>query len=329
MFETDINKLKEIDPWTPGQYLQYYTRLMPVLKKWYNVPEGYRPVVMGRNISWWLAMGETRRKCRCHKACPEEKDINPQSAHMILTQAYNDKMSCWTCEFNCKRQLSSGWERYYNIGNRILWNINMVESKINMLSTIRSMYWQPAIRDYNLIDTPTDKSWNEIMALNLVFDIDIVDKNENSIFDKKIWDTFFDVLCDTGDMLEQEDIEYKIQFSGNGCYFITSKVIEKDEIQEGETREQFWNIMAAGWADWINSEVKYIEDINKNFTIDGREPYTMQFLKTPFSLHQRLDVSAIPISIDMINGMKSDEFSHICSPDYVINNIDELLKAWK
>ncbi len=65
MFEIDVDKLKEIDPWTPSQYLEYYTKLMPILKKWYNVPEGYRPVVMGRNISWWLEMGEIRRKCRC------------------------------------------------------------------------------------------------------------------------------------------------------------------------------------------------------------------------------------------------------------------------
>lgn len=329
MFETDVSKLKEIDSWTPQQYLEYYTRLMPTLKKWYNTPEGYRPVVMGRNISWWLAMGETRRKCRCNKTCPEEKVVTPESTHMILTQAYNDKMSCWTCEFNHKRQLSSGWERYYNMGNRILWSIDKVENKIGMLSTIRSIYWQPAIRDYKLIDTPTNKSWDEITALSLVFDIDIVDKNTKSIFDNEIWDTLFDMLDDVGGMLEDEDIGYKIQFSGNGVYFITNKIIEKDEIDKEETREQFWNTIAAGWADWINEEVKKLEGKHKNFTIDGREPYTMQFLKTPFSLHQRLDVSAIPISIDMIGETTSSEFEEICKPEYAIGNIDELLKVWK
>jgi len=329
MFETDINKLKEIDYWTPDQYFQYYTKLMPMLKGWYNQPEGYRPVVMGRNISWWLSMGEIRRKCRCHKICPENKDITPESAHMILTQAANDKMSCWTCEFNLKRQLSSGWERYYNISNRILWTINMIESKTGIFSTIRSMYWQPAIRDYSLADKPTDKSWNEITALNLVFDIDIVDKNINSIFDKDIWNTFFDMLVDVGDVLDSENIGYKIQFSGNGCYFITNKIVEKDEIEEGETREQFWNIISSGWADWINSEVKKLEGRHKNFTIEGREPYTMQFLKTPMSLHQRLDASAIPISIDMVNGMSAEKFMEICSPNYVADNVNEILKVWK
>jgi hypothetical protein len=329
MFETRIEELRKIDPWAPSQYLGYYTKLMPTLKKWYNVPEGYRPVVMGRNISWWLGMGETRRKCRCYNACPEEKDVTKESMHMVLTQTYNDRMSCWTCEFNQKRLLSSGWERYYNISSRILWTIDMVESKMGMLSTIRSMYWQPAIRDYNLRDRPTDKSWNEITALNMVFDIDIIDKNNRSIFEKEIWDGLFDMLDDVGGMLEDEDIGYKIQFSGNGCYFITNKIVEKDEIDEGESREEFWNIVSAGWANWINSDVKKLEEKHKNFTIDGREPYTMMFLKTPFSLHQRLDVSAIPISIDMIGEITSGEFSELCNPDYVINNVDEMLKVWK
>lgn len=329
MFETDINKLKDIDNWTPDQYFQYYTKLMPMLKGWYNQPEGYRPVVMGRNISWWLSMGETRRRCRCYKTCPENKDITPESSHMILSQAASDKMACWICEFNPKRQLSSGWERYYNMNNRILWTIDMVESRTGILSTIRSMYWQPAIRDYGLVDKPTDKSWNEITALNLVFDIDVVDKNNRSIFEKEVWNGLFDMLDDVGGMLEDEDIGYKIQFSGNGAYFITNKIIEKDEIGEGETREQFWNLMAAGWADWINSEVKKLEEKHKNFTIDGREPYTMQFLKTPFSLHQRLDVSAVPISIDMINGMSAEKFMEVCDPNYVTDNVNDILKVWK
>lgn len=329
MFEIDINKLKEIDSWTPGMYQEYYSRLMPTFKKWYNLVEGYRPVVMGRNISWWLSMEETRRKCRCYKTCPEKKEITKDSAYMILTQAANDKMGCWTCEFNRKRLLSSGWERYYNVGNRILWTIDMVESRTDMLGTIRSMYWQPAIRDYKLVSVPTDKSWNEIVGLSLVFDIDIVDKNNRSIFEKEIWDGMFDMLDDVGGMLEDEDIGYKIQFSGNGVYFITNKIIEKDEIGEGESREEFWNIISAGWGNWINEDVKKLEEKHKNFTIDGREPYTMQFLKTPFSLHQRLDVSAIPISIDMIGDIGSEEFLDVCKPEYAINNTEEILKAWK
>lgn len=329
MFETNVEKLRKIDYWTPSQYLDYYTKLMPTLKKWYNTPEGYRPVVMGRNISWWLGMEETRRKCRCYNACPEEKNVTKDSTYMILTQSYNDKMSCWTCEFNQKRLLSSGWERYYNIASRILWTIDMVESKMGMLSTIRSMYWQPAVRGYALVDKPTDKSWNEITAINLVLDIDVVDKNIRNIFEKDIWDGLFDMLDDVGGMLEDEDIGYKIQFSGNGVYFITNKIIEKDEIDEGESREEFWNIISAGWANWINDEVKKLEEKHKNFTVDGREPYTMQFLKTPFSIHQRLDVSAIPISIDMMGDITSNDFAEFCNPDYVINNIDELLKVWK
>ncbi len=328
MPETDIEKLKEIDFWSPEHYYGYYSKLMPTLKKWYNVAEGYRPVVMGRNISWWIKAGEVRRKCRC-KACPEGKNVTKDSVNMILSQAGNDKMSCFVCQYNLKRQLSSGWERYYNVGSRILWNIDMIEKKPGILGTVRSMYWQPAIRDYNLVNTPTDKSWNEITAINLAFDIDIVNKNKKSIFDKDIWDTFFDLLVDTGEMLESEDLDYKIQFSGNGVYFITNKIIEKEEIEKDETREEFWNIVAYGWADWINNEVRLLEEFHKNFTIDGRQPYTMQFLKTPFSLHQRLDVSAIPMSIDMMNGMKSSEFVDMCKPEYAMNNTDKLLSVWK
>lgn len=329
MFETNIDKLKEIDFWSPDQYLQYYTKLMPVFKRWYNQAEGYRPVVMGRNISWWIANGDTRRKCRCYKACPEEKDVNKDDTYMILTQSYNDKMSCWSCEFNQKRQLSSGWERYYNISSKILWTIDMVESKMGILSTIRSIYWQPAIRDYSLIDKPTNKSWHEITALNTVLDIDVVDKNNSSIFEKEIWDGLFVMLDDVGGILEDEDIGYKIQFSGNGCYFIVNKIVEKDAIEEGESREEFWNKMVAGWADWINSDVKKLEEKHKKFTIDGREPYTMMFLKTPFSLHQRLDVSAIPVSIEMIGETTNSEFEEMCKPEYVTDNIDEILKAWR
>ena len=328
MPETDIEKLKEIDYWSPEQYQSYYSTLMPVFKKWYSTPEGYRPVVMGRNISWWIKMGETRRRCRC-KACPEGKAVTKDSANMILSQAGNDKMSCFVCQYNLKRQLSSGWERYYNMRNRILWNIGIIEQNPRILSTVRSMYWQPAVRSYDLVNTPTDKSWNEITAINLVFDIDIVNKNTRSIFDKDIWDTFFDLLVDTGEMLESEDIDYKIQFSGNGAYFLTKKIVENEEKEEGETREVFWNIIAYGWAEWINREVKLLEEFHKNFTIDGRQPYTMQFLKTPFSLHQRLNVGAIPISIDMINGMISSEFEDICKPEYVVQNIDKLLGVWK
>lgn len=326
--ETDIEKLREIDFWKPSQYNEYYNILMPRLKGWYNQPEGYRPVVMGRNLSWWLSMFELERKCRC-KGCPEGKEITKDSKNMILAQAGKDKMSCWVCRFNHKRQLSSGWERYYNINGRILWNIDMVEKKVGMLSTIRSMYWQPAIRDYDLVDRPTDKSWNEIAAINLVLDVDVIDKDNNSVFNDDIWNTFYDFLVDAVEILESENIGYKIQFSGNGAYFITNKIIEKEERREEETREAFWNIIAAGWADWVNAEIKKLENKHKNFTIDGRQPYTMQFLKTPFSLHQRLDVSAIPINIDMMNGIKKEEFMELCNPNYVVDNVDQMIKKWQ
>lgn len=328
MKETDIEKLKEIDFWSPEQYYDYYNRLMPVFKRWYKTVDGYRPVVMGRNISWWLKMGEIRRKCRC-KVCPEGKDVTKDSVNMILSQADNDKMSCFVCQYNPSRQLTSGWERYYDMRNRLLWNIDMVEKKPGILSTVRSMYWQPAIRSYDLSMIPTDKSWNEITAINMVLDIDIINKNTRSIFEKDIWDTLYDMLVDTGELLESEDLDYKLQFSGNGIYFITSKIVEKDEIVAGETREEFWNIVVYGWADWVNSEIRPLEEFHKKFTIDGRQQYTMLFLKTPFSLHQRLDTSAIPISIDMMNGMKSSEFIEICRPEYIMNNFGKLLNVWK
>lgn len=335
MSNGNIEYLKSVDSLTPEFYQNYYTTLMPVFKQWYHQKEGYRPVVMGRNLPWWLNKGETRRKCRCRKCSNTDKkfmDDCHEDMHLILGQNGQNKMSMWKCELeeNDKRSArSSPWMRYFNPASKILFDIDMIEKRPNMLSTIRSIYWQPAIRNYGLLNNPTDKSWNEITALNIVIDIDIVNKHNESIFSDKIWDNCYDMLSYTAGILEEEDIEYRIQSSGNGFYFIMKKIIENKERCEDETVESFWNVIVAGWKEFVDSELKKVEDKFRQFTVDGREIYTMQFLKTPFSLHQRLDSIAIPVSLDLISSVDSREFALISSPEYVLDNWNELANVWK
>lgn len=335
MSNDNIEYLKSVDSLTPKFYRKYYTTLMPVFKQWYHQPEGYRPVVMGRNIPWWIDRNEVRRKCRC-RVCSNEQnkfldDCN-DGKHLVLGQNGQNKMSMWKCELeenDRKSARSSPWMRYMNPASKILYDIDMIEARPKILSTVRSMYWQPAIRNYDLLNDPTSKSWNEITALNIVIDIDIKNKHYDNIFDNKIWNSSYDMLSYTADILEKEDIEYKIQSSGNGFYFIMKKIIEEEERHEDETIESFWNVIVAGWKEFVDSELKKVEEKFGQFTIDGREIYTMQFLKTPFSLHQRLDSIAVPISLDLISSIDSREFALISSPEYVLDNWNELVNVWK
>lgn len=333
-YNTDVEQLRQIDYRTPTEYEDYYTKLLPFFRQWYAQPEGYRPTVIGRNLSWWLTRNETRRKCR-YKYCKhytEEEHPNQPCQHSILAQGGTDKMSTWICELNKddkKRQLSSGWERYKDPFRGILWHIDDIIKKPSILSIARSLYWQPAIRDNNLINNSTDKSWFEIRALNIVIDIDIINKNVRSILEPEIYNTLHPFLCKTAQKIEAEDLTYKIQFSGNGIYFITSKIIATQERQPDENLEQFWNIIVAGFANYVNKDLKPLEDKFKFFNIEGRESYTMQFLKTPLSLHQRLDNSAVPITIDQINSMNVKEFEEYCKPENVIQDPSKYMSVWR
>lgn len=340
-FDESFDELKKLDTWTSQDYQNYYLKLLPFFKEWYNVKEGYRPVVMGRNIVWWLENGEVRRKCN-RKTCKLVDNSKEDCTHKILDSFHNSKIGHWICELDRNRivenkknktikSLSSGWIRYFDIHQKILWNINMIEEHVGVLKTIRCMYWQPAIRDYKLVNLGTDKSWNEIVAENFVIDIDVVDKNRRSIFENDIWSNVDSMIIDADKLLKEEDIDYKLMFSGNGIYFITKRIVAKDEMYENENLEQFWNIISAGWNDWINKvfKVKIEEKYGKFFSVDGDAPYTMKFYKTPFSLHQTFDVSAIPINIDLIHNITCDEFKNLCEPKFVVNNYEYLLnKAW-
>ncbi len=319
--------LKEVDNWTPNQYYDYYQKLMPFYEDWYNTSNGYRPVAIGRNISWWIEKNEFTRKCFV-KECKIRSEV--ECYNLILSQVGNNKLSCWICGKNDKkkRALVSPWERYYNVFQHILWNIEEVK-KSNVLKTCRSLYWHNSIRDNKLKNEPTDKSWNEIIGSNFTLDIDIKKKDKFNMFDPEIYTKLYPMITDVAKKLEEEDIEYKIMSSGNGIYFITKRINEIDDIEKDETREVFWNKIAHGWREWINNDLVPIFENHKIFNVDGEDPYTMKFYKSPFSLHQRLDYSAIPTSLDMINNLSSKEFTEVSNPEYVTNNWKDLLNIWK
>ena len=316
----NINK---IDSRTPESYYEYYQKLIPFYEEWYNTSNGYRSVALGRNITWWLEKGETQRKCFIKK-CKNKTD----DCHLNLQQFGTDKLSCWECSIPSdkkKRALISPWERYYNIFERILWNIETVKSS-NVLKTARTLYWHNSIRDTKLTEIGTDKSWNEIIGSNFVLDIDIENKHTENMSDK--WIELYQMIIDVSSKLENDDLEYKIMSSGNGIYFILKRINYDTDKENNESREVFWNKISSGWREYIKDELVPIFDKHPKFNIDGEEPYTMKFYKSPFSIHQRLDLCAIPLSIDTINNMNNEDFLEISNPSYVVENWKSLLKVW-
>ncbi len=323
--QSDLNmNLNEIDTWTPDMYYNYYQKLMVFYESWYNIKDGYRSVAIGRNITWWLEEKETVRKCFIKK-CKNKTD----SCHLTLQQFGTEKLSCWECSLSPKnkkrRALISPWERYYNVFEKILWDIESVK-KSNVLKTCRTLYWHNSIRDIKLKDIKTDKSWNEIIGSNFTLDIDIKNKHEDNIFDK--WNNVYPMVCDISSELENRDIEFKIMSSGNGIYFITKRILYDIDKEDNENCEVFWNKISNGWRKYIKDDLLPIFEKHPNFNVDGEEPYTMKFYKSPFSIHQRLDVSAIPLSLDMINNNTGKDIKEISQPLYVVNNWENSLKVW-
>lgn len=318
--------LNEIDTWTPDMYYNYYQNLIPFYEKWYNAKDGYRAVAIGRNIPWWIEKGETVRNCyiKKHKTCKNMTD----DCNMILQQFGSDKLSCWECSITSdkkKRALISPWERFYDSFEKILWDIESIKNS-KVLKTCRTMYWHNSIRDDKLKYIRTDKSWNEIIGSNFTLDIDIKNKNKNDIFD--IWNDVSPMINTLTNKLESDDIEYKIMNSGNGIYFITKRIIYDIDKEENESREVFWNKVTHGWRKYIKDELIPLFDKHPNFNVDGEEPYTMKFYKSPFSIHQRLDVSAIPLSIDMINDITTKDLKEITDPLYISDNWKKLSEVW-
>lgn len=321
--------LNEIDTWTSNMYYDYYQKLMPFYETWYNAGDGYRPVAIGRNLTWWLERKETTRKCFIKKCKNKTNDC-----YMELNQFGTDKISCWECSESSGKKLSgknkkaliSPFERYYNVFEKILWDIESVKiSKI--LKTCRTLYWHNTIRDNELKHITTDKSWNESIGSNFTLDIDIKNKHTNDMY--KLWNELYSMVKDVATKLENDEIEYKIMSSGNGIYFITKRILYNIDKEENESKEVFWNKISNGWRNYIKDELVPLFDKHPSFNIDGEEPYTMKFYKSPFSLHQRLDLSAIPLSLDTINNMNNEDFIEISNPSYVIDNWENLLKVWK
>lgn len=322
------------DSMTSMQYQEYYTKVLPVFKWWYNQnEEGFRPVVIGRNLAWWIERNEVVRKCKyiCKDAKGNVICPHPEDSSQILSHSKGEKLSCWTCKYNPKKEIAGPFERFLVFNTKVLYTIDDIIARPAMLKTARSFYWHPAMHPWSGKGHGIKKQWDEIVGLNLVIDIDIIDKGERTIFERDIYSTVGNMLDDIDEILKREDINYKLQFSGNGIYFITDKIVAEMEMEKeiDQTIEQFWNIVAGGWSKFITDDLKPLEKKHKNFTFDAREPYTMQFVKTPFSLHQRLDVSAIPLNRDIFDDYTTDEFKDLTSPEYVVNHIKELCDTWR
>lgn len=322
--------LNEIDIWTTEMFYEYYQKLMPFYESWYNIENGYRSVAIGRNLAWWLEKEEIERECYIKKYKNDKQCKNKnETCKLLLKQFGTDKLSCWECSIKTekkKRALISPWERFYNVFEKILWDIDHVKNT-NVLKTCRTLYWHNSIRNIKLKDIKTDKSWNEIIGSNFTLDIDIENKHTENMFDK--WEYLPSMINDVASKLENDDIEYKILSSGNGIYFITKRIFYEIEKENNETCEVFWNKISNGWRKYINDDLNPIFEKHPKFNVDGEEPYTMKFYKSPFSIHQRLDLSAIPLSVDMINSINGKDFKELSEPLYVSNNWKNLLKIWK
>jgi hypothetical protein len=341
MSDEDIIKyFIPIDDLTPEYYQEYYSKVLPYLENFYNQGNGYRPIVIGRNISWWIQHKEVRRRCGYSANC---KRVNPPGSvclHNTLTQFLTSKLSCWMCEvigeeINPKtgkmrqKKCSAVWDRYYSFRPLLYYTIGQLKSMTGKLKTIRSLYWQPAMRDIKLLQVPVNKEWSEIVDLNLVIDVDIKNKHTNSIFEDKYWKHLPSFVDDVVGFIENRGFDCKLQFSGNGIYFITGKVLGNEKILETMTREQFWNRVAGAWRDFLNNDLKpFVDEKYPMFDIDGEEPYTMKFYKAPFSLHQRLNTVAIPLSREMLD-KTAEQFQEICKPEYVCEHIVDIKKVWE
>lgn len=212
----------------------------------------------------------------------------------------------------------------------------------------KMLWWDIAMIDEDLtpgqiknLKIPVDKTLTGIDYFRYEIDARQIRRNHNDTdnINSHIYDFIcgapirsiifnIQIRCKTADKLQEKGIIYRLQFSGNGIYFITQKIIAKNERLPDENLEQFWNMIVSGFANYVNNDLKQLQDKFKFFDFEGREAYTMQFLKTPLSIHQRLDSSAVPITIDMINDMTNKEFEEYCKPENVIKDPAKYWDVW-
>lgn len=324
----------QIDNRSPEAYKNYYVELLPFYKQWYNCDdvEGYRPVVKATNLVANIEKNNVRKKCWCIKCLipghQEEKELK----RVVFNPLPNTKLGCWRCELigdipdeyvidipeNMNEEdikklkphvprdpMASAFDRYVTYKSKLLYNIEMFEKVPTMFRGVRTMYWQPCIRSEKLKNVATDNSFKQIVGLNPVIDIDVLNKHVKTVFD--YWEENWKLLCDVSKVLEDNGLEYKIMFSGNGWYFILKRISLKDNEQQ-LVNEQFWNILTEGTKSWLTENVKPIQE-KYHFDIQVGNMNPMKFVKAPFSIHQRLDTVAVPLTLDMFNSMFNDKDS--------------------
>ncbi len=347
------DKLKTIDTWTTDKYLQYYSNVLHQIKSFMNPPDGYKPIAIENNIPFLLETSQITRTCKC-------KYHNEPHTKYLLPVGTN-KLSMFWCEHDPVFEGSSIFNRYKVYG-KVLWSIDDIIKKPNLIKTMRSLYYHSAIRYNEYKPLFWTKRWNEISAFNAVVDIDITDKHRADIYQKEDkwghsrYDMSFEMLSKISQSLTNIGIKHKIRSSGNGWYFEFEKIIitehnipkydniyaDKDEeiitnnndgttdIKIVKKEDAFWNRVANTIKEIKDNTIRpIVEEYHKYFTVDIDRPYPNKLYKGPYSLHQRLDYIAKPTNLDEINDNTSKEFQDLCSPDHVFNNTIEYWKEWR
>ncbi len=352
------DKLKTIDTWTSDKYVLYYSKVLPALKGFMNTVDGYKPVALENNIPYLLETNQITRPCiKCK--------LSDEPHKKYLLPADKNKLSMFWCELDPLLQGTSVWNRW-KVFKQILWSIDDIISKPNMMKTMRSLYYQSAIRYSDRKSLYWTNTWSEISAVNGIVDIDITDKNKADIYEKEDkwghsrYDVSFEMLSKIADALTKAGIRFKIRSSGNGWYFELEKITIKDH-----NKPQYENIYcgedeititenADGTVDtkttkkeivfWnrVMNSIQYVKDCiirpiiednySKYFELDGGKPNPMKLYKSPESLHQRLDYVAKFTNLDEINDNTAEEFKDLCNPEYIIDGtatVADHFKTWR
>lgn len=338
-----IDDLKNAELWTSDEYGDYYKGLNNFYKGWYGVKEGDRTVVIGQNLASYLEDKNVRRKCWCSRCLVPGVNFGKDrrgEKHIVLDRNGTTLEMCWRCEYVCgipiegieeklSDPMASGFNIYADFGVKNLINWDAIGE--DRLRSVRTLYWRPAIRDIQFRNATTTGNWSQVVAYNPVIDIDVRDKNIRNVLD--YWDESIGMLGDVVLVMENEGLEFKMMFSGNGWYLILKRVVMNDKLKEkgldGVSPEVFWNKVAKGLSMWIK---KYLVDTvgekwSKYFNIEFKQPNELKYYKSPFSIHQRFYHSAIPVDMNLLMKGK-DEFVENINPKSIPANFDKLIRIW-
>lgn len=335
-----IDDLKKDELWTSEEYGDYYKGLMGFYDIWYGVKDGDRTVVIGQNLASYLEDKNVRRKCWCSKCLVPGNNFGKDrrgEKHIVLDRNGTTLEMCWRCEYICSipiegieeklnDPMASGFNIYADFGVKNLINWDSINEE--RLRSFRTMYWRPAIRDRQFRNVSTTGNWSQVVAYNPVIDIDVRDKNTRNVLD--YWEESIGMLDDVVVVMEDEGLEFKMMFSGNGWYLILKRIIMSEKLSDIKiSPEVFWNKVAKGLSMWIK---KYLVDTvgekwHNYFNIEFKQPNELKYYKSPGSIHQRFYQSAIPFDMNLLSKGK-DEFVEMINPKSIPINFDNLLRIW-